>query len=71
MVGGICGRGAWWRHAWQGVCIAGEYVWWGCAWQGTCMVGGMCGGHVLHGACTVGEMATAGGGTHPTGMHSC
>ena len=27
----------------------------------------MCGG----GACVPGEMATAAGGTHPTGMHSC
>ena len=43
--------------------------------------GGMCGrgvcvawGHALAGeggACVTGEMATAAGGTHPTGMHSC
>ena len=56
----------------------GGYVWQGgmhgrgCAWQG-----GMCGGgHAWWGACVAvvcmaGEMATAVGSTHPTGMHSC
>ena len=34
----------------------------GHAWQG-----GMHG----RGVCMTGEMATAAGGTHPTGMHSC
>ena len=36
------------------------------------MVGGMHGrGHAWQGACVGGETATAVGGTHPTGMHSC
>ena len=30
----------------------------------------MCGRRVGLGACMAGEMATAAGGTHPTGMHS-
>ena len=34
--------------------------------QGACMVGG-----AWPEACVAGEMATATGGTHPTGMHSC
>ena len=40
-------------------------------------VGGMCGGHAWQrgthgrGTCMAGEMATAVGGTHPAGMHSC
>ena len=38
---------------------------------GGCMVGGCGGGCVWWGACVTGEMATAAGGTHPTGMHSC
>ena len=42
-------------HAWLGV--HGGGLWWG----------GICGGG---GACVTGEMATAAGGTHPTGMHS-
>ena len=58
---GVClsrGRG----HVWSG----GMRGWWGmhgrgCAWQG---------GRVA-GACVAGETATAAGGTHPTGMHSC
>ena len=61
-------------YAWQGVCMVG------CV----CMAGGMCGGGVHGGgACMAGGMcgrgpcmcgrrdATAVGGTHPTGMHSC
>ena len=38
---------------------------------GECM--GMYGRGGMHsrGACMVGETATAAGGTHPTGMHSC
>ena len=34
--------------------------------KGACMVGDVRG----RGACLAGETATAGGGTHPTGMHS-
>ena len=55
-------------HAWQGACMAGgmhgrEHAWqWG-------MHGGGCAGQ--GGVCIAGEMATAGDGTHPTGMHSC
>ena len=60
MAGGMCGGG----HAWQGVCG-----------RGACMAGGVHdrGGGGVHdrgGACVAGEMATAAGGTHPTGMHS-
>ena len=55
----------------------------GDVWQegGAYMVGGMhvrgvCGGvdgrgHAWQGVCVAGETATAVGGTHPTGMHSC
>ena len=32
------------------------------------MAGGV---RAFQGACKVGETATAAGGTHPTGMHSC
>ena len=42
--------------------------------RGACMVGGVHGrGHEWWGwgACMAGETATAAGGTHPTGMHSC
>ena len=39
------------------VCMAGGHVW---QWWGEGA-----------GACVAGEMATAAGGTHPTGMHSC
>ena len=35
----------------------------GCAWQGACTC-------VARG-CMAGETATAAGGTHPSGMHSC
>ena len=66
--GGACVAGgecmAWGR----GECMARGHVWWG----------DMCGGG-MHGrgacmareACMAGETATAAGGTHPTGMHSC
>ena len=40
-----------------GVCGGGMHGKWG-AWQG-------------RGACMAGEMATAAGGTHPNGIHSC
>ena len=58
MAGGVRGRG----HAWWGVCLVrghaqqGDVHGGGCAWQG---------------ACVAGEMATAAGVTHPTGMHPC
>ena len=43
----------------------------GCVHDGG-RVGGMHGGGVRgREACVAGEMATAAGGTHPTGMHSC
>ena len=43
--------------------MAGGRAWQGGhAWQGACMA---------RGACVAGETATAAGGTHPTGMHSC
>ena len=62
-------------HAWQGGmhwggmggggCGVGGI---GCSWQGGCTwQGGVHG----RGACVAGEMATAAGDTHPTGMHSC
>ena len=51
----------------------------GCIWQGACVVGGMQGMWGMHrrgGLCLwggggrgAGEMATEGGGGHPTGMH--
>ena len=59
----MCGRG---RRVWCG----------GHAWQGGGInvgCGGMHGRGVCmsEGACMAGETATAAGGTHPTGMHSC
>ena len=36
---------------------------------GACVPGGAC--VAGRRACMAGEMATAAGGTHPTGMHSC
>ena len=57
-MGGMCGKGA---------CVAG-----GMHGRGHALQWGMCGkGHVWQGACVAGEMATAAGGMHPTGMHSC
>ena len=78
--GGMCGGG----HAWQGgvhgrACVAGGHVWQGgmhgkgvCmaggnVWWGVCVAEGVC----IAGQCVAGETATAAGGTHPTGMHSC
>ena len=59
--GGMCGR----VSVWQGMCMVG----------GACMAGGMRGrGHAWQdgmGTCVAGETATAAGGTHPTGIHSC
>ena len=60
-------------HAWQGACMVGGMHGGGCvagghAWQEACMTGGVC--MTGEGACVAGEMATAAGGTHPTGMHS-
>ena len=57
-------------HMWQGcVCVARRHAWprgacvgRGCAWPG---------GHAWWGACIAREIATAAGGMHPTGMHSC
>ena len=52
----------------QGVCGPGEHACLGaCMKEGVCMPGGM---H-SQGVCVAGETATAVGGTHPTGMHSC
>ena len=65
MAGGMHGGGG---HAWQrgvhgrGHCMAGA----GCAWQGHAWQG-----HAWQGVCVAGGTATAVGGTHPTGMHSC
>ena len=63
--GGVCG---------QEGCMAG-----GCALRGACMVGTRMAGGGMHdrgacmpgGPCVAGEMVTAAGGKHPTGMHSC
>ena len=38
-----------------------------CMAKGTCVAGG----HAWQGAYMAGETATAAGGTHTTGMHSC
>ena len=59
-------------YVFTGVCDSvhrrGRAWGWGYAWQGgACMSLG----HVWQGACVAGETATAVGGTHPTGMHSC
>ena len=69
--GCVHGRGRVWHGG--GACTAGEawhacrgcgHAWQGlCAWQGACVARG--------GGCMAGEMATAAGSTHPTGMHSC
>ena len=73
----------WWGCVAGGACMAGGCTWHrGCAWQGRACVaggvhgrgacvargGGMC-GRVC--TCVTGEMATAAGSMHPTGMHSC
>ena len=51
----------------------GAYVAGGKHATGMCMARGVHGRgrHVWQGACMAGEMATAAGGMHPTGMHSC
>ena len=50
-----------------GACVPG-----GCAWQGgACMVKAEGGVRGKGGGCVTGDTATAAGGTHPTGMHSC
>ena len=51
-----------------GASVAGGMQGRGCAWQGVCVAGGT---FMAGGACLTGEMATAAGGTHPTGMRSC
>ena len=52
----------------RGACMAKGGVVRGCVCQrGVCDRGGVHG----RGACITGEMATAAGSTHPTGMHSC
>ena len=56
--GGVCG--------WP-VCLCG---WGACMVGGACVAGGIH-GHGGGGACVAGEMATAAGSTHPSGMHSC
>ena len=68
--GGMRGRGCAWQGAYMagGASVAGGMQGRGCAWQGVCVAGGT---FMAGGACLTGEMATAAGGTHPTGMHSC
>ena len=75
VAGGVHGRGQLWRG---GVCDQGVCVWpggmhgWGCALRGACMVGTCMTGDMRgRGVCVAGETATATGGKHPTGMHSC
>ena len=54
----------------KGVCMAGGMH----GRRGACVTeGGVCVAGGMHGrvACVAGETATAAGGTHPTGMHSC
>ena len=69
--GGVHGRGACMAggHAWQGGMHGRGHPWQGegmhgrgHVWQGVC---------IAEGACMAGEIATAAGSTHPTGMHSC
>ena len=68
--GGACVAGG--MHG-SGAFVAGGYAWqWavcgrGHAWQGAYMAGG----RAWQGPCVAGETATASGGTHPVGMHSC
>ena len=61
-------------HGARGVCVHGPGAggaWsWGCVHGlGGCMVWGVHGPGGVHGGDT--PTATAAGGTHPTGMHSC
>ena len=66
---GVCLSTGGGMHGRKGVWRGGAYVAWGAyvagghAWQGACVVAG--------GVCMAGETATAAGGTHPTGIHSC
>ena len=81
--GGACVAGGMHVGDWGGACMAeghaclgggvGGMHGWGHAWPGACVVGGACMVRGMHGggACMAGETATAVGGTHPTGMHSC
>ena len=65
MAGGVC-------MARVAYIVRGVHGWEG--GQGASIVEGMHGrgrGHVWQGACLAGKKATAAGGTHPTGMHSC
>ena len=60
-------------HVWQEASVVGVVV---CMAMGACMVGGVWRGHALQGSMCGGghacsKTATEGGGTHPTGMHSC
>ena len=81
--GGACMAGG---PVWQGACMAGGvhgegHSWWGaCMAKGTCVAGGVHGSggnawqggiHVRRRGCVATEMATAAGGTRPTGMNSC
>ena len=65
---------------WHGAFVAGGMHGGGHAWQGGIWWWGVCGGsggvcvagaRAWQGVCVAGEMATAVGSTHPTGMHSC
>ena len=49
-------------------CMVGGMYGGGHVWQGGIHGRGVC---VAWGACVPGETATAVGGTHPTGTHSC
>ena len=53
---------------WGGVCSRGCLVWGGSAPGGVYAPGGTCSGGCL---VETPRTATAAGGTHPTGMHSC
>ena len=69
MAGGECMVGVALGHAWWGGGVHGG----GACMVGVCIVGGMHGRGVcmVGEPCAAGETATAAGGTHPTGMHSC
>ena len=56
------------HSVYMGVCVVGDVHGRLMAWGYACQ-GGMRGRG--GGACVAVEMATAAGGTHPTGMHSC
>ena len=69
VAGAMHGRG----RVWQGAVHDKGHVWQGgMHGRWACMAGGMCGRRAcMTGVCVAGEMATAVGGTHPTGIHSC